>query len=415
MEWWAFWVIGLASPIAIYALDFWEHSLGVALMLWGLVWLDRVYDRGNAGAAAVAGLLFGVAATMRTEALIYACVSVGVTCTVILARDRRPGAVIRLGLASVGGLVVPLAANSMVERMVLGSTLRAGRISDNAAVGGGLRQRASEAITTTIGLNRVPQSRDVVAGALVVTLVAVAVWKSSSTDAASRRLGLAASGAAVVVYAALAANSLGFVPGLLTASPFALAGLVLAAKVDDRRFLAIALLALPLVWRFGWTGGANPQWGARYTLTSSVLLAVTAVVALRSSRAGRIVVLAIAVAVTATGWAWLGQRSHGVARVGAHIAALNTPAVISTDAHFLREMGAFYEPHDRWLTATDRSELARAVRILSATGLRRFVLVRAAHDRAPAHLGAFQRGSVEHEAIVPGWQFTITRYRAVGT
>ena len=35
--WTAFWAIGLASPVAIYALDFWEHSIGLALMLWGVV------------------------------------------------------------------------------------------------------------------------------------------------------------------------------------------------------------------------------------------------------------------------------------------------------------------------------------------------------------------------------------------
>ena len=35
--WAAFWIIGLASPVAIYALDFWEHTLGLALMLWGVV------------------------------------------------------------------------------------------------------------------------------------------------------------------------------------------------------------------------------------------------------------------------------------------------------------------------------------------------------------------------------------------
>ncbi len=42
--WSAFWVMGLVSPVAIYALDFWEHSLGLALMLWGVVWLLRVLD-----------------------------------------------------------------------------------------------------------------------------------------------------------------------------------------------------------------------------------------------------------------------------------------------------------------------------------------------------------------------------------
>ncbi|MER3452385.1 MAG: hypothetical protein C4344_01415, partial [Acidimicrobiia bacterium] len=30
--WWAFWLAGVGSPLAIYALDFWEHSIGVALV-----------------------------------------------------------------------------------------------------------------------------------------------------------------------------------------------------------------------------------------------------------------------------------------------------------------------------------------------------------------------------------------------
>src|SRR5713226_9786935 len=34
--WTAFWTIGLVRPLAIYALDFWEHSFGVAAMLWGV-------------------------------------------------------------------------------------------------------------------------------------------------------------------------------------------------------------------------------------------------------------------------------------------------------------------------------------------------------------------------------------------
>ena len=29
--WPAFWIVGLASPVAVYALDFWEHTIGLAL------------------------------------------------------------------------------------------------------------------------------------------------------------------------------------------------------------------------------------------------------------------------------------------------------------------------------------------------------------------------------------------------
>src|SRR5258707_11156205 len=75
----AFWAVGLATPVVVYALDFWEHTLGLAAMVWGVVLLLDVADRRAGWRAALAGgALFGVAATMRTEALVYAVVTVGV-------------------------------------------------------------------------------------------------------------------------------------------------------------------------------------------------------------------------------------------------------------------------------------------------------------------------------------------------
>ena len=35
----SFWLVGLASPVAIYALDLWEHTLGLAAMAWAVVLL----------------------------------------------------------------------------------------------------------------------------------------------------------------------------------------------------------------------------------------------------------------------------------------------------------------------------------------------------------------------------------------
>ena len=31
--WWAFWLVGVGTPMLFYAGDFWEHSMGVGLML----------------------------------------------------------------------------------------------------------------------------------------------------------------------------------------------------------------------------------------------------------------------------------------------------------------------------------------------------------------------------------------------
>ena len=87
--WLAFWVTGLASPIAIYALDFWEHSLGAGLMVAAFALLLRVVRGSRAwwlpfarrrGARA--------AATMRTESFVAALTFVGGTCLFLLVRRR---------------------------------------------------------------------------------------------------------------------------------------------------------------------------------------------------------------------------------------------------------------------------------------------------------------------------------------
>ena len=79
----ATWVVGLSTPLAVYALDFWEHSLGVFLMALGVL---GVLNTGNGSKrfpptvySLGAGLAFGFAATMRQEALVYGFVAGVVT------------------------------------------------------------------------------------------------------------------------------------------------------------------------------------------------------------------------------------------------------------------------------------------------------------------------------------------------
>ena len=63
----AFWLIGLVTPVALYALDFWEHTLGLACMVWAVVLLlDVVHGERRWPAAFAGGVLFGAAAMMRT-------------------------------------------------------------------------------------------------------------------------------------------------------------------------------------------------------------------------------------------------------------------------------------------------------------------------------------------------------------
>ncbi|HEX8771474.1 MAG TPA: hypothetical protein VF711_11970, partial [Acidimicrobiales bacterium] len=105
--WAAFWLVGLASPVTIYALDIWEHTLGVGLVGWGIVLLyDFAEGRAGWRAAGGAGLLFGLAATMRTEALIYGAVATAVFGTTALWRRRRLLMPLAAGFAVVVGLAI---------------------------------------------------------------------------------------------------------------------------------------------------------------------------------------------------------------------------------------------------------------------------------------------------------------------
>ena len=151
--WVAFWTIGLVSPLAIYALDFWEHSFGVAAMLWGVVFMMDVADeRAGWRGALAAGALFGAAATMRTEAIVYLVVAAGVTCITVAMRRRSLVTGRGARASMVAGAGVVLVANELLERITVGGTLRASRATSTAAeVGTSVATRIREAFTTTVG------------------------------------------------------------------------------------------------------------------------------------------------------------------------------------------------------------------------------------------------------------------------
>ena len=167
----AFWAVGLLTPVVIYSLDFWEHTLGLAAMLGGIVVLLDVVD-GRVGwrGALVGGALFGIAATMRTEALVYAAATVLVLAWA--ARRHLPRRPVWCAAAAGVGVLVPLVANQLLEQAILGTGLRAARTVGAAGEGGtGVWSRVKEALTTTVGLNRYAVPTDWLLGALLAGLV----------------------------------------------------------------------------------------------------------------------------------------------------------------------------------------------------------------------------------------------------
>ena len=376
--WAAYWVAGLASPLVIYALDLWEHTMGVALMVWGVVALiDAVRVRPTWWRGLLAGLAFGAAFSMRTEALAYGFVATAIVCGALLWRDRSLRGPLVVGVASTVGLVVTFGANALLEIAATGTVFRSGRATGAAAsAASGLGLRFDEAVTTAGSL--VPsadRSGTVAVIALVGLLVYVAYRARRGTD---QRLAYVAAAAAGFLYLLRVSEGLGFVPGLVATTPFAAAGLALAWKNSTARLVAlIAVGALPLVWLFDFPGGAAPQWGGRYILLSGLLLGSVGVTLLaKRARWAFRFFLVLAIGVSSFGLLWMSQRTHEVARAGAWIAERPEPVVVSNIPFWLRESGS-YEPGRRWLSVEQpgQASIDQAAQIVTDAGLDQFGLL----------------------------------------
>jgi hypothetical protein len=419
--WRAFWVVGLASPVAVYALDFWEHTVGLGLMLWAVVCLLDVLDRrpGRTGGwfgALVAGFLFGAAATMRTESLVYLVVATGLTCAVMLWRERRLVRPLVTGALALVGAFAALAANRLLEQALLGTDLRGSRAAGTvSSAGASLGLRVREALTTAVGtgMSGLRPSTAWLVGVVAVALVALGAWGLLSRDRVRIALGAVAFAVACVVYLARFEQGWGYVPGLFAASPFAAVGVVLAWRRPALRLPAvIACAALPVAWAVQYQGGADPQWGGRYLLLSGTILAVAGCVVLRHSMRAFVAVLVLASMITAAGVAWLSVRSHTVADGMETIVARHDQLVISRQTHLWREGGAFYDARRRWLTATTPAELRAAARLAGETGVTELALVGGGDQAPPAELGPYTRGRTELVPFVrPDVLVQVTTYR----
>lgn len=368
--WAVYWLVGLASPIVIYALDFWEHSVGVACMVGAIALLLDVSEGRSHSAAVTAGLLLGVSAVLRNETFVYALVGVGTACWLLWARSRSLARTVVAGVLTVAGFVVPWLGNLAIEGAT-GAPARAARATGTAAgLGIDLGTRTKEAMQTLLGINSGGVGASVLIGLVVVLLVLAAFRAEVRRD---RRFATVLLGAAACVYLFGALGGLGFVSGLLLAFPVTIAaGVQLVRRAGARVVGFIAVAALPLVYLVQYTGGAAPQWGGRYTLTSAILLGVVGYVGLaeRFPTVARGLV-ALSVLVTILGVGWLGVRSRGVDRFFDDVGAEAAPVVISRNAFLIREGGdAVVDRH--WLSVADEAAFADAVGLARSVGEERF-------------------------------------------
>jgi hypothetical protein len=389
-----FWIVGLASPTFVYALDLWEHSIGLALMAWGVVLLFDTWS-GRAGwkGALAAGALFGAAASMRTEALLYGAVATAVVALGIVVRDRSLRRAIPIGAASFVGVAALWLANDRLERAVLGGSLRASRAASTAgAAGSDFSTRAGEALRTAVGMNYAAISVEALAGVCFFVALAGAAWLLGTGRGTTRQRVELIGAAAILLFVRLHAG-IAFMSGLVPALPVAAFGVVLAWRDRSSRLLAlIAVVSLPGVWMVQYTGGAGPQWGGRYILLTGLLLAVVGIVATESlPRWSRLVALGLCVVVTAAGVRYVGIRTNQGAGYADTVAGLPDDLVISRYPHLFREAGARYDEQRHWLTAVYSPEVRKAAAVARET-----------HARSVAVI------------VIPGWKTHLDGYREVG-
>jgi hypothetical protein len=412
--WTAFWVVGLLTPVSLYAVSFWEHTLGLAAMLWAIVCFVDV-ARGHAGwrGAVGGGALFGAAAVFRTEALVYFAVTLLVVLGVLVFRHRAWTRALTVGAVAVGSAAAVLVANVLLEILTVGTSMRAGRTAGAAGAAGAatLSDRIDQATTTATGLNGFSTTIDWVVGAVIVLLLGGGAWALARARP-SHLVGWAGIGGACALYAVRFSSGLEYVPGFLTASPFAAVGIVLLwGRRDLWLPAAIACLTLPVVWVTAYSDTMRPQWGGRYALASGALLAVVAVVILAGRKVALAAVVAVSMLVTGYGVVFLRERSQSIATGMEAIVARHDSAVISLEAHLLREGGAFYTPERHWLTATDQGQLREAVRIVRDAGDRELALLVPDHLRVPATIDGFTRTATETIVVRPDQPLKVVTYR----
>ena len=414
--WAAFWIVGLASPLTIYALDFWEHSLGVAALAWAAVLLlDVVEGRRAPNWALGAGVLFGAAATLRTEALVYAFIAVALACLVMWLGRRRFTAAVVAGALATAGLVVPLAANVALERATAERSIRSTRAAGTASAAvttDARKKRVEEAMLNAAAITPRQEPASYVVGfALLGLLAFVAVRAARPGDAGPAAIAAVGAGA---LYLIRFGYGPGFVPGLVAATPIAAAGLALGWTSRAARYLlGVGVASLPLVWATQYQGGAAPQWAGRYLLLSGLLFGVAGIVALPRLRPwAQRTFVGMAVVITAFGLVWTSIRTNDA---GASLAALNRrpePVVVSRIGHLAREGGAFYGDK-RWLTAPTDDDQAFAVGVLEQAGVRQFALVDLEVSEEPDVPEGWRETGRDRLKFIGRLDLTVTTYEAL--
>jgi hypothetical protein len=380
----AYWMVAMASPITLYALDLWEHAPGLAFAMWGIVVLEASGPSPLVRGLA-AGALFGVGATMRTEVLVSGAVFGATACVGHVIDGQRTKAV-RLAIGGAAGTVSAWIANDLLERLILGASLRSGRTGDVAGrAGHALQDRVDDAWVTLAGLNYADPSVDRLLGGAIVASLALATCFAVR---GRRQFAVGALLLATLAFGVRLGGGLSFLPGLVAVFPLvAVGGVVGLAHRRTRRVTVAALATFPAVWLTAYSGMPGAQWGGRYLFVGGCVLATVSLVPVLRPTIIRTTVIALGGVVTLIGLLYVSVRSDEIERAQAAIdqyELLDVDLMVAEVPFLWRELGSDYDPDDARLTVIDPAEYRRVAAIATRRGFDSIVVLRESDRDSPS-------------------------------
>lgn len=389
----AAWLVGVASPVAFYAADVWEHAPATGLAVAAIAVL---VEPGPWRRQVAAGAMAGLAVVLRPDVLVAgAGLALGLLAVPDTRRRLVRGGAARAGAAVAGAAVV--GAHVLAQRLVFAGTPESADRLATVAGGVGLQvaERARDALVTAVGLWPSHEPAHLVASLLAVGAAAVLARRALAgggptlVEVAWCTLGALALGARVL-------GGWGSVPGALAACPVAVVALVGARPARERALVAGAVVGALGAWATQYVGQHEPQWGGRYLLVEVVVLvAVAGGVIERAGRdrsvaaGGRTAAqrrragwgaMAVALALTgvaaAYGAAWRVHRTHEMAAVHERLDAVvgADEVVVAGFAHLGRENGWWYGER-RMLTVPIAGDADGALDVAAAAGATRVARV----------------------------------------
>ncbi len=337
-------VVLLATPLVFYGAAVWEHALAALLVVAAVAacWprAGRA-DGGAPGGPVVAGLLFGLAFWVRTEAILYA---LGLLATPGLGRRARLAVWGRLG----AGMAAGLALGAAGQRLLLGRWLPF-HLASNPSAGAALDGGFLTSRLRGFGELFAPDPATALAAAAWFVAMVAAVLLRHRRHAVLRVTGAALAAGGLAAFVAPVLRVLSGGAGLAESFPlrtvtavwlfgYALPLLHLVEPEDrherarDELLFNAALAPVVVYWLVSPLPGGY-QWGGRYFLPTAVLLAalVWRIVCRAAARGDRAVAalgaaaFGASVLVQGLGLALLFHVSAGNARLCEAIAARTAP------------------------------------------------------------------------------------------